>query len=78
MRHEHEITRELEIDGVLRSEELVGCENGWALILENTEGLPLRKLMDSARLDLLDSLKIAVSLRFLFFGKKLSLHLKNI
>ena len=62
MRHEHEITRDLEIDGVLRSEELAQCENGWALILENTEGLPLRKLMDSARLDLLDSLKVAVSL----------------
>ena len=43
-------------------EELVACENGWALILENTEGLPLRKLMDASRLDLLDSLKVAVSL----------------
>ena len=32
------------------------------MILENTEGLPLRKLMDAARLDLLDSLKVAVSL----------------
>ena len=62
IRHEHEITRDLKIDGVLRSEELAQCENGWALILENTEGLPLRKLMDSARLDLLDSLKVAVSL----------------
>ena len=62
MRHEHEITRDLKIDGVLRSEELVYCENGSALILENTEGLPLRKLMDAARLDLLDSLKVAVSL----------------
>ena len=62
MRHEHEITRDLEIDGVLRAEELVLCENGWALILENTGGLPLRKLMDLARLDLLDSLKVAVSL----------------
>ena len=38
------------------------CENGSALILENHEGLPLRKLMDAARLDLPDSLKIAVSL----------------
>ena len=62
MRHEHEITRDLEIDGVLRAEELVLCENGWALILENTGGLPLRKPMDSARFDLPDSLKIAVSL----------------
>ncbi len=62
IRHEHEITRTLEIDGVLRAEELAQCENGWALILENTEGLPLRKLMDAARLDLLDSLKVAVSL----------------
>ena len=62
IRHEHEITRDLEIDGVLRAEELARCENGWALILENTEGLPLRKLMDSARLDLLESLKVAVSL----------------
>ena len=62
MRHEHEITQALKIDGVLRSRELVRCENGWALILENTEGLPLRKLMDAARLDLLDSLKVAVSL----------------
>ena len=62
IRHEHEITRALRIDGVLRSEELVQCENGWALILENTDALPLRKLMDSARLDLLDSLKVAVSL----------------
>ena len=53
MRHEHEITQALKIDGVLRAEELVRCENGWALILENTEGLPLRKLMDAARLDLL-------------------------
>ena len=62
MRHEHEITQALKIDGVLKSEELVVCENGWALILENTEGLPLRKLMDTARLDLLDSLKVALSL----------------
>ena len=62
IRHEHEITQALEIDGVLRSKELAQCENGWALILENTEGLPLRKLMDAARLDLLDSLKVAVSL----------------
>ncbi len=60
--HEHEITQALEIDGVLRAEELVACENGSVLILENTEGLPLRKLMDAARFDLLDSLKIAVSL----------------
>ena len=62
MRHEHEITQALKIDGVLKSEELVACENGSALILENTEGLPLRKLMDAARLDLPDSLKVAVSL----------------
>ena len=62
IRQEHEITRDLEIDGVLRAEELAQCENGWALILENTEGLPLRKLMDAARLELLDSLKVAVSL----------------
>ena len=62
IRHEHEITQALEIDGVLKSQELAQCENGWALILENTEGLPLRKLMDAARLDLLDSLKVAVSL----------------
>ncbi len=62
IRHEYEITQDLEIDGVLRAEELVACENGSALILENTKGLPLRKLMDAARLDLLDSLKIAVSL----------------
>ena len=62
IRHEHEITRDLEIDGVLRSEELAQYEKGWALILENTEGLPLRKLMDASRLDLPDSLKVAVSL----------------
>ena len=62
IRHEHEITQALKIDGVLRSEELVACENGWALILENTEGLPLRKLMDATRLSLPDSLKVAVSL----------------
>ena len=62
MRHEHEITQDLKIDEVLKSEELVRCENGWVLILENTEGLPLKKLMDAARLDLLDSLKVAVSL----------------
>ena len=62
MRHEHEITQALKIDGVLRVEEVVQCENGWALILENTDSLPLRKLMDAARFDLLDSLKVAVSL----------------
>ena len=38
------------------------CENGWALILENTDALPLRKLMEAARLKLPDSLKVAVSL----------------
>ena len=62
MRHEHEITQALEIDGVLRAEKLVRGENGWALILENTDALPLRKLMDTARLELPDSLKVAVSL----------------
>ena len=62
MRHEHEITQALKIDGVLRVEEVVQYENGSVLILENTEGLPLRKLMDLARLDLPDSLKVAVSL----------------
>ena len=62
MRHEHEITQALKIDGVLRAEKVVQYENGSVLILENTEGLPLRKLMDAARLDLLDSLKVALSL----------------
>ena len=62
IRHEHEITRDLEIDGVLKSKELAQCENGLALILENTEGLPLRMLMDADRIDLPDSLEIAVSL----------------
>ena len=62
IRHEHEITQALEIDGVLKSRELAQCENGWALVLENTDGLPLRKLMDTTRLDLLDSLKVALSL----------------
>ncbi len=62
MRHEHEITQALKIDGVLRAEEVVQYENGSVLILENTEGLPLRKLMDAARLDLPNSLKIALSL----------------
>ena len=33
MRHEHEITQALKINGVLRAEELAQCENGWALIL---------------------------------------------
>ena len=60
--HEHEISRNLEIDGVLRPLELVACESGSALIMENTNCLPLRKLIDQARLDLLDSLKVAVSL----------------
>ena len=62
MRHEHEITQALKIDGVLKSEELVACETGSVLILENTDALPLRKLMDQARLDLLGLLKVAVSL----------------
>ena len=62
MRHEHEITQALKIDGVLKAEEVVQYENGSVLILENTEGIPLRKLMDTARLDLLDSLKVALSL----------------
>ena len=62
MRHEHEITQALEIDGVLKAEEVVQYENGSVLILENTEGILLRKLMDTARLDLLDSLKVALSL----------------
>ena len=62
IRHEHEITRALKINGVLRAEEVVQHENGSALVLENTESLPLRMLMDTARLDLLDSLKVAVSL----------------
>ena len=60
--HEHEISRNLEIEGVLRPLELVACESGSVLILENTNCLPLRKLMDQARLDLLGSLKVAVSL----------------
>ena len=62
IRHEYEITQALKIDGVLRVEEVVQYENGSVLILENTEGLPLRKLMEAARLDLPDSLKVAVSL----------------
>ena len=62
IRHEYEITQALEIDGILRAEEVVQYENGSALILENTDALPLRKLMDTTRLDLLDSLKVAVSL----------------
>ncbi len=43
IRHEHEITQALEIDGVLRAEELVHCENGWALILENTGRASFKK-----------------------------------
>ena len=51
MRHEHEITQALKIDGVLKSEELVQCENGSALILENTGASPFKKAdgLSSAR-----------------------------
>lgn len=60
LRHEHEITINLGIKGVVKPLELVTQNNSIALILEDFSGEPLTNLMSSGKIELARFLNIAI------------------
>ncbi len=62
LRHEHEITNLLSIDGILRSDSLEEFQNGPALIYEDWGGLPLNRAIPASGMPLRKFLKLAISL----------------
>ena len=62
LKHEYEITRNLDVAGVIKPHEIVSYNNGLALILEDFGGQSLKSLMTSSRLELIDFLNIAIQI----------------
>ncbi len=62
LKHEYEITRNLDVAGVIKPHEIISYNNGLALILEDFGGQSLKSLMTSIRLELIDFLNIAIQM----------------
>ncbi len=62
LKHEYEITRNLDIAGIIKPYEIISYNNGLALILEDFGGKSLKSLMLSSKLELIDFLSLAIQI----------------
>ncbi|MEG4344555.1 AAA family ATPase [Microcoleus sp. A003_D6] len=62
LRHEYEISRHLNLEGIVKSYGLENSRNGLALILEDSRGEALKNFLNGRRLELKESLEIAIQL----------------
>ncbi len=62
IRHEYELSKELDIEGIVKPLELRRHGNGYALILEDVNGLSLRDILKKGKLSPLAFFKIAIPL----------------
>ncbi|GAB1545444.1 hypothetical protein NUACC21_81200 [Scytonema sp. NUACC21] len=62
LRHEYQITKDLDIEGIIKPYGLENHENGLALVLEYFEGCSLDKLIECKKFDLRDFLNFAIQL----------------
>jgi len=62
LRHEYELVRELDLDGVVRPLALLRHRDRWLLVLEDFGGISLRDVLASQRLDLATCLEIGIQL----------------
>ncbi len=61
-RHEYEISRNLNLEGIIKPYGLENHRNGLALILEDSRGEALKKLLSSRKIELKEFLRIAIQL----------------
>jgi predicted ATPase/signal transduction histidine kinase/DNA-binding response OmpR family regulator/tRNA A-37 threonylcarbamoyl transferase component Bud32 len=62
LRHEYEILRDLDIEGVIKPLALESYQNGVALIFADFEGEPLKNFINNANFELKNFLQIAIKL----------------
>jgi predicted ATPase/GAF domain-containing protein/tRNA A-37 threonylcarbamoyl transferase component Bud32 len=62
LRHEYEIMKNLNLDGVVKTYELLPFGEGLALVLEDFGGRPLSSIIQSRRLDIAGALEIIITL----------------
>ncbi|MDF0552095.1 ATP-binding sensor histidine kinase [Kamptonema sp. UHCC 0994] len=62
LRHEYEISRNLNLEGIVKPYSLENHHNGVALILEDSQGEALKKFLSSHKLELKEFLSIAIQL----------------
>jgi serine/threonine protein kinase len=62
LRHEYQLTRDLNVAGLLRPQSLEEHSEGLALVLEDPGGAPLRSLLHPGGLELAAALRLALSL----------------
>ncbi|HEY9873053.1 MAG TPA: serine/threonine-protein kinase PknK, partial [Candidatus Obscuribacterales bacterium] len=74
LRHEYEISRNLNLPGTVRPYGLENYQNGLALIMEDLGGEDLKKFIDENNLEIKDFLKVAIQLAEIIA----SLHKKQI
>lgn len=60
IKHEYEITKNLELPGIVTPYALEAYSSGFALVLEDFAGIPLKKALSVGKLTLIDILNIAV------------------
>jgi diguanylate cyclase (GGDEF)-like protein len=58
--HEYKIIKAVDIDGVVKTYDIISCEQGIALVLEDFEGISLKGLIHRHRLSVATFLQIAV------------------
>ncbi len=61
-RHQYEITKELNLEGIVKPYELIGYQNTTALILEDFGGTSLSNFLNSKKNELLCFLKLAIQI----------------
>ena len=62
LRHEYEISRHLNLEGIVKPYGLENHRNGLALILEDSKGESLKKFLNGRQLELKEFLEIAIQL----------------
>ena len=61
-KQEYEIIKAISLDGVVKTYEILDNDNGFALVLEDFNGVSIRHLLKKQRFDLSSFLKIAIQL----------------
>ncbi|WP_427157388.1 trifunctional serine/threonine-protein kinase/ATP-binding protein/sensor histidine kinase [Aliinostoc sp. HNIBRCY26] len=62
LKHEYELIKNLDIQGVIHTHGLEKYRNGFAIILENFDGISLHKIIQSRKISLLEFINIGIQI----------------
>jgi len=62
LKHEYELIKNLDIQGIIKAYKLEKHNNSLALILENFDGIPLYNIITNQKIEVIDFLKIGINI----------------